>query len=293
MTVYADVLLVINLFVNFALLSCAGGIMKIPTSGLRMFLGAAVGSVYGLVIFLPEIPVPAEILARAAASALIVFCAFGYVGARRFARCLFTFLAVSFSFGGIMLVLWLTFSPANMLYSNGVVYFDISLGVLAVSTVICYAAVSLASKLISRRAPKESIAFVTVHASGKAVKTNALIDTGNSLKESFSNFPVCVGEAAVLKTVMPAAVDACLKGGIPEAGAEVRMVIHSTVSGTGIMPAFRPDYIEVKTAGRTVRTDRIYIAVTDKSIAGGEYGMILNPEIFEKENIYAETVQKA
>lgn len=293
MTVYADVLLVINLFVNFALLSCSAGIMRISVSGFRLFLGAAVGSVYGLVIFLPELPAPAELAVRAAASVLIVFCTFGFGGIRRFLRCLFTFLAVSFAFGGIMLALWLTFSPKNMFYSNGVVYFDISLAVLAVSTVVCFAAVSAISFFISRRAPKESVASVTVCADGNTVRTNALIDTGNSLKESFSCFPVCIGEAAVLKSVMPEAVKAYLRGETPETDTQVRMVIHSTVSGTGILPAFRPDYIEVKTVNRTFRTDELYIAVTGRSVAAGEYGMILNPEIFEKENTYAETVSKA
>ena len=290
MTVYADVLLVINLFVNYVLLSCSSGIMKLPVSGSRLFLGAAVGSLYGLVIFLPELPVPVEFLLRLAASALIVFCTFGYKSIHMFLRAFFTFFAVSFAFGGIMLVLWTTVAPAGMIYSNGIFYYDISLSVLAVSTVVCFAAVSLISHFAARRAPRESVASVTVSLDGKTVKTNGLVDTGNSLRESFSGYPVCTGEASVLKPLLPDAVRAYLDGKPPENGENLRLIVHTTVSGTGIMPAFRPDYIEVKTISRTVRTDKVYIAVADRTLAGGEYGMILNTQILDEVKEYAETV---
>ena len=56
MTVYADVLIVVNLFVNYALLLCSSMIVKNRISNLRLLLGALIGSLYGLVIFLPEIP---------------------------------------------------------------------------------------------------------------------------------------------------------------------------------------------------------------------------------------------
>lgn len=288
MTVYADVLLVINLFVNYILLSCSSGIMKRSASGGRLFLGAAAGSAYGLVIFLPELPVPAELIMRLAASALIVFCAFGYINIHMFLRAFFTFFAVSFAFGGIMLALWTTVAPTGMIYSNGIFYYDISLSVLAVSAIICFAVVSLISRFAARRAPRESLAAVTVSLGGKTVTTNGLIDTGNSLRENFSGYPVCTGEASVLKQLLPDAVRAYLDGKPPENGENLRLVVHTTVSGTGIMPAFRPDFIEVKTVSHTVRTDKVYIAVTDRTLAGGEYGMILNAQIFDEVKEHAE-----
>ena len=111
MTVYADVLIVVNLFVNYALLLCSSMIVKNRISNLRLLLGALIGSLYGLVIFLPEIPRYFELPMRIAVSALIAFAAFGYRNLRRFLRCFFTFLAVTFAFGGIMLVLWVTVAP--------------------------------------------------------------------------------------------------------------------------------------------------------------------------------------
>ena len=99
MTVYADVLLVINLFVNYALLMCASMIMKRKSQPSRILLGASVGALYGLIIFVPSLPKAAELLIRLAATALIVFATFGYKNIRYFLRSFFTFFAVSLGFG--------------------------------------------------------------------------------------------------------------------------------------------------------------------------------------------------
>lgn len=284
MTVYADVLLVINLFVNYILLQCSARIMKSSASRLRILLGAAIGSVYGLVIFLPKLPSFAELALRLAVTGVIVIATFGISTLRKFLRCYFTFFAVSMVFGGIMLALWLTAAPVGMVYSNGVVYFDINLTVLAVSTVVCFGIVSFVSSIIERRAPRESSAQVTVAVEGRTVTLRALIDTGNSLHEGFSGYPVAVAERKELKGVLPAAVEDYLDGKeLNTDSTDFRLVFHKTVSGVGTLPAFKPNYMEIKTISGTVKTQRVYIAVTNNNLAGGEYAMLLCPELLEED----------
>lgn len=291
MTVYADVLLVINLFVNYALLMCSSMIMKRKSPPSRLLLGASIGALYGLVIFLPALPKVAELVIRLGATALIVFAAFGYKNLRYFLRSFFTFFAVSLGFGGIMLVLWVTVAPIGMVYNNGAVYFDIDLVVLAVSTVVSFAIVSAISHFTARTAPKESVALVSIASGDKTVNATALIDTGNSLCEAFSGFPVALGEYGTLEKILPSAVREYLDGKEITPSPDFRVVMHKTVSGTGVLPVFRPDYIEVKTATRTVRTDKTYIAVTKNNLSRGEYTLLLNPEILNGEKTYAQAVK--
>lgn len=293
MTVYADVLLVVNLFVNYALLMCASLIMKNSTSRRRVLLGAAVGSIYGLVIFLPELPNIAELALRLAASCLIVFCAFGFKNIRYYLRCFFTFFAVSFAFGGIMLVLWVTVAPVGMVYNNGAVYFDINLAVLAVSTVVCFAVVSLISHFASRRAPRNSVFTVKITLGGESVSGTALSDTGNSLHESFSGYPVMIGEFESLKKILPTEIVEYINEPMNiSSSTNLRLVPHRTVSGTGLLPAFRPDCVEIKSIGKTIKTDKVFIAVTKNNIARGEYDFILNPALVCEEKNYDETAEK-
>ena len=65
-------------------------------------------------------------------------------------------------------------------------------------------------------------------------------------------------------------------------------VMHKTVSGTGVLPVFRPDYIEVKSVSHSIKTSEVYVAVTKNTLARGEYEMILNPALFEEEKRYAQ-----
>lgn len=285
MTVYADVLVAVNLFVNYALLLCSSLILKNKLSGLRLLAGAAIGSAYGLVIFLPEIPIYFELPMRTAVSAAIVLASFGFRNIRRFFRCFFTFLAVTFAFGGIMLVLWVTVAPVGMIYNNGTVYFDINLSVLAISTVVCFALVSLISRLIARKAPINSIYTLNVTNGERMISGVALCDTGNSLVEGFSGYPVIVGEYDTLLGVLPQSVIDYYEN--PTAcsdASNLRLIVCKTVCDAAVLPSFRPKSVEVVSIGRRIKTDEVYIAVTKKRLGGGEFDFIFNPKLFDGVN---------
>ena len=47
--IYVDILLMINLLVNFLMLSAAGLLVKTPTRSWRILLSAAIGAVYSLI----------------------------------------------------------------------------------------------------------------------------------------------------------------------------------------------------------------------------------------------------
>lgn len=285
MTVYADVLVVVNLFVNYALLLCSSLILKNRISNLRLLAGAAIGSIYGLVIFLPEIPIYIELPMRIAVSAAIVLASFGYRNIRRFLRCFFTFFAVTFAFGGIMLVIWVTVAPVGMIYNNGTVYFDISLSVLAISTVACFAIVSLISRLIARKAPINSVYTLNVTNGERMISGVALCDTGNSLVESFSGYPVVVGEYDTLLGVMPQSVIDYYENpsGCSDAS-NLRLIVCRTVSDIGVLPSFRPKSAEVVSINGRIKTDEVYIAVTKNRLGGGEFDFIFNPKLFDGVN---------
>ena len=291
MIVYADVLLVVNLFVNYLLLLCSSTIMKKHAGRLRLLFGASIGAIYGFVVFLPELPGIIEFAIRIIASALIVLAAFGFRNIPSFLRSFCTFFAVSFSFGGILLVLWITVAPVGMVYNNGAVYFDIDLSVLAVSTVISFAVVSVLARFTARRAPRDSVALVKIAYKGKEVNLTALIDTGNSLCETFSGYPVILGEFDSLEKIIPKAVREFIDGEDVSSSPEMRLVMHKTVSGTGVMPVFRPDYIEVKSVSHSVKTNEVYVGVTKNNLARGEYELILNPALFDEEKRYAEAFE--
>lgn len=145
--VYVDVLLVMNYIINMLLIVCMGKLSGREPKRRRIVAAALFGAATSLTIFLPFMGVFLSILMKLVISAAIVLIAFSYINLRIFFKQLFLFFAVSFSFAGVMLGIWLAFSPKGMTYYNGVVYFDISSFLLIITTAVAYALLAIASRL--------------------------------------------------------------------------------------------------------------------------------------------------
>ena len=138
LVVYADVLMVTNLFINYFLLSAVKLLLRVSVPRKRILFGALIGSVYALTIFLPKLPTAVSALMNLSASALMVFAAFPIHSRKKFLKAFLAFFVINFAFAGTMLALWLFFRPNGMIYQNGTVYFDIDIKILIGTTVLCY-----------------------------------------------------------------------------------------------------------------------------------------------------------
>lgn len=120
--IYVDILLMINLLVNFLMLSAAGLLVKTPTRSWRILLSAAIGAVYSLIIFLPDMNLFFSIALRVICFAAMLFTAFSIRSVKDFLRAGGGFLMANFAFAGITLAIWLMFKPDGLTYKNGAVY---------------------------------------------------------------------------------------------------------------------------------------------------------------------------
>ena len=147
--IYVDVLVVINIFINYFLLSAASLIVRLKPKRIRLAAGAFAGGAYSLVIFLPNIPNILSVFMNFCMSVLLVLIAFAPKKITVFIKEFAAFFAVNFIFAGLMLAVWLVFKPSGMVYNNAAVYFDIDVKLLVLSTVVCYAVLTLFSKLLN------------------------------------------------------------------------------------------------------------------------------------------------
>lgn len=267
-TVYIDVLIGLNLIINYFLLLAAARILSLSFRRRRLFAGAVLGAVCSLVILAPEMNPALSFLIRLALSAGIVSSAFRWNGLKQFLREAAAFYLVSFAFAGFMLVLWYFFSPQGMIMKNSVVYFDISPLVLIVFTVLCYFAVMLVSRLTGRRAPKGLYCTVRIDCAGRSCTCSAKVDTGNTLREPFSGFPVAVVYGPRAAAVVP-----------PEGSLNLRLVPFSAVEGGGVLKAFRPDLLTVTSGKDSAQVRDVYIAVSQERL--GECDALLNPDLLQ------------
>ncbi len=290
-TIYVDVLLAVNLFINYFLLLATAKFLAVRRLRLRMLASAALGSAYSLTLLLPEIPVALSLLMELFMAASLVFLAFPNEGVKRFFKALACFYAMNFAFAGLMMALWYFTAPQGMVMKNSVVYFNISPLFLIGTTAVCYVVIRLIYRFIGRHKIAGEYCTVTVFWQGKSVCCTAKIDTGNALVEPFSHYPVLVLEYRILEPLFSCQVQAFFRENkwesvgvaFEEQGApNIRMVPFQSVSGSGVLPAFLPEKITVKTGRVQIQVQQVYVAVCKEKITGDGFGGLLNPEILSQ-----------
>lgn len=290
--VYVDILLTTNLFVNYFLLLSCTKLLKTQAKRLRLFLGALAGATTSLVIFLPEMNFFIGTVFKLITALFIVYISFGLKNFKKFTKLFFAFIAANFIFAGSMMALWIAFKPGGMVINNNVVYFDISVPVLIISTVVCYGFVITISKIVARRSPSEVKYTVTIAFDSLSVTGNGYLDTGNSLTDCFSGFPVIIVNKKFVEKLLFDAEIAYLQEQTSVSKNEgrlksrVRIIPFGTIKEQGILKAFRPDCVTIeKENGIVCKTSEVYaaIGIRDFDLLGCD--VLLNPKIFESKEM--------
>lgn len=264
-TVYIDVLIILNILVNYFMLAAVKRISRSHTSRVRLALGALSGGVASLLIFIENLGIIMTVL-KIAASLLMILISFGFGSLKQFFKRVLWLFIISFIFGGLIFAIYMCFDLDAMIYTNGIVYFDIDMTFLVVCSAAAYAVITLISKLLDKKAPKSKEYYITVERNGKSVSCTAFMDTGNNLREPFSGYPVIMACSSVFRELMG--------GDIPieklNGSEKIRLIPISTVSGNTIIKAFRPDRIKID----GFETDKVYIGESLTPL--DDYKIILN-----------------
>lgn len=269
MTVYADVLVAVNYIINLLILIASNKILGFILSRKRICLSALVGAVGSLVIFLPYIGWWFQLLFKLVLSLVMAACAFGFRPWKRLAKSIFVLFTVSFLFAGMLLVVSYLIKPINMLFYNGVVYFDIPIILLIAATTVAYLLLLLFERLFFSRTSEKKLYEISVMVNGKTIAVKGLADTGCHLKEPFSGAPVIVCDKELTKRIAP------------NDDTRFRIIPCFTVTGQGTLHGFRPDEVTIIGDNFNKKTKDVYIAASNHPI-DGEYQALLNPQLVDR-----------
>lgn len=276
MVIYADVLIILNTYINFILLRLSGYFVGAEISRLRLFAGALFGGIYSLIILVDGMSEWLSVLLKITVSAFIVLMSFRQHNVRSFIKCFLSFFTVSFVFAGLMLALWIFVSPDTMMYNNGAVYFGFDTMTLLVTTTVCYAVLRLIYFFIEKRSAKASLYYIEIYALEEVIKCRALLDSGNSLRDYFTSLPVILVSEEKLRTLLM-----CENESIKRE-LKVRYIPFSTVGGEGVISVFRPKKVRIYGAGCDFETDNILIGQSKTKIKNGEFEAVLPCDILQE-----------
>ena len=255
MCVYLDILIILNTLVNYFILLAVDKILRIHSKRWRILLGGAVGGLSSLLLFIENLGVIMTLLKIITAIFMTVIT-FGLKPIKRLLKSVFLLFAITFLFGGLMFAVYIFLDKDILIYSNGIVYFDIDLTFLIICTVISYVVITIISKITDKKAPKSKEYYVTVENAGKTISCTSLMDTGNNLREPFSGYPVIMLDKEVFCKVFTEE--------------KIRLIPISTVNGESVIKAFRPHKLIID----DFVTDKVYIGESVSQL--NEYKMILN-----------------
>lgn len=259
MVIYVDVLFVVNFFITYLLLLLTKLLIKENPKTVRLLLASFIGGMYSLVIFIDGLHFMITAIGKIAASAVMILTAFGFKRLSAFLKTLGIFYFSNMILLGVVLAVWLVFKPQGIVINNDTVYFDIPAKTLLISALAAYLISLAAVKIYNRAVGGNEIYSLTVFKNGEEIHMYAFADTGNRLKEPFSDYPVIIADSSKIS------FDA------------ERVIPFSSVGGEGTLKAFRPDKVIISSGKKSMETDRVYIA--ESSVESKDFSAILNPEI--------------
>lgn len=252
MTVYVDVLFLINALMDYITLLAAARLSGLYPKRFRLLFASGIGG--GYAILATKFSVLSHILGWLLSSILICAVAFSGLGNRAFPRLYALYLMVAASFAGAA---WALGAAANQtLLINGIYYFTIPMRLFVFCAVVSYAISGIwlrgdaKHRIIRREVESMQIALW-----GHTVSARILHDTGNDLIEPISRRAVLViqldtaqqlfGTRKTLIERLPSDGAASCLSNMPTEYVQRFGLLpyHAVGTAHGMLLYFRPDWV--------------------------------------------------
>lgn len=262
--IYIDVLITVNIFIDYFLLLCTKRLLNISIKYKRIIFGSIAGGFTSLIALLPSLLFGLNILIDLLVAMLIIFISFGRCNIKTYIRRVAIFFTLSFAFCGIMIFIYLSFSPSGMGIYNDVVYFDISPVLLIILTLISYYTLKLLKKL-TKNVYTSQVCNVEVYLDEKVYNFSAKSDSGCNLKEPFSGKSVIIAEKQLFENFIPDE-------------SKIRVIPYESLGGNGIIRGFPADKVIID---KKIYENCLYIGLCE-NILKGDIKALIPAEILYK-----------
>lgn len=276
MKIYADILIITNIYMNFFMLKAVAMLTHTPLKNGRCIFSSVLGGLTALTILIPKMNFLCMTLVKLLGAAAIIALAFGIGDRRLFLRLAAVFWLVSMIFSGTAYLFTEIFRPKFAFICNGVIYLDMSVLTLVTATIVAYMLISLFRFFLDKRVCEPKHFHVVICGNGKTAEIEGLCDTGNYLTDAFTGKPVIVCGKESAEQVIPQTVRDYFSGD-HEHIKGVRLIPFQTVGASGLIPAFVPDAVYIKeTEGGKIRAVEALIGISETGVDAA----VVNPDIF-------------
>ena len=310
MTIYLDVVLIENLCMNYIILFATGYILKLKINHIRLVIAALFGGVYSILAYVQILPIYSNIIMKIILSIVIVYIAYKPKNVKIMTKQVIIFYLTSFVFGGTAFALLYFIKPQDVLVKNGVLVGTYPIKIALLGGIVGFVITVIAFKIVKYRLSKnDMLCEIEVYIKDRSVKTKALIDTGNMLKDPITRQPVIVIEKYILYDIIPHEVLDNLEkiiGGdvdkelyeenIVDYMAKFRIIPFSSLGRqNGMLLGFKADKVKTYIDSNELEIKNVIIGIYDKRISkNGKYNALIGLEIIEgsETNEYAQSTSQ-
>lgn len=290
MTIYLDIIFLENFILNLILLYAVGIETKSKIKFYRIIIASILGSIYAIILYIVKNEFLYSIVMKFMLSIVMVYVSFETKGFKDILKKMLYFYLTSFVFGGGALALIYMVNTGKISIQNGIIQGSYTRLTIMIGIIIAFIIIIIAFSLIKNRISKNDlICNIGIRINNKEVKTKAMIDTGNLLKEPITNIPVVVLEHSLLKNIIPNEIleniDKILGGDLSEISENIKSqyilkmkVIPFTSLGkqNGMLLGIKAQELKIEEMNETKIIEKIIIGLYNKKISPkGEFHALI------------------
>jgi len=290
--VYLDVLFITNFILDYGILWATARLGHLATTWFRLGLGALLGSLYAMFMVFPRASFFYSMSIKLLFSLLIVAVAFSRLTLKKYFQAVAYFYLISFAMAGAVI------GGSSILEGNSFVFqrLNVKTTGLVFACVTAFILGKWGVSYLKRNWQKNQFRVSTeICFDRNSILLEALIDTGNELRDPLSQKPVMIVEYEAIKNILPkdfryrfekyAATDITKvvePARVPSWLTRVRLIPFNSIGKHhGMLLGFKPDMVVMFSQEKVITKDVIVCLYHKPLSSRGSYRAVLNPEMLE------------
>ena len=290
MVIYMDMLFLENFILDFIILYVTGLISKNKIKFLKLIFGSALGAIYVVMYYFIKINVYSNIIIKLLLSIIMIYISFVPTNFKEMLKLTVFFYLTSFVFGGAALSVIYMLNSRRITIQNGILIGNYTIRTIFIGVVIAYIVTIIAFKFVKAKFSKNDLfCNIIIKINNKQIKTKAMLDTGNFLKDPITNIPVVVVEYTVLYDMVPKEIldniEDILGGDLEkipeniknEYMSKLKVIPFSSLGKqNGMLLGLKADGLIVANEEEVKNIDKVIIGIYNKKLSKkGDYSALL------------------
>ena len=249
-----------------------------------MSCGSAIGAVYTILIYIMPNKITLSFVLKIILSVVMIYLTFLPANFKELLKMIVFFYLTSFVFGGAALGAIYMINAGKITIQNGILIGKYTILTIFAGVIVAFFIILSAFKFVKTKFSKSDLLCnIKIKINQNEIKTKAMLDTGNLLKEPITNIPVVVIEHKLLYQTIPHEIldniEQILGGDLNNIPEEIKneyisklKVIPFTSLGkqNGMLLGLKADGVEVETTDNVKNIDKVIIGIYNKKISKNE-----------------------